>query len=159
MVLETMTDAEITERFSSVEDAIAFCRLQAEAASNARWGDDDDPELETQQKAYDAWMRPDLVEFRKSVVLSTCHVHKTSAEIADRGSIEGWPLTSWEYGYLAYCSPEPDVVDRLHRLPEDLKTCCRRVNANVPRETPEEAIYIFFDRDGPVIPDLPQYDW
>ena len=44
-VVECMSPEEILLEFRSVEEAKEYCGIQVEAALNARWGEDGDPEL------------------------------------------------------------------------------------------------------------------
>lgn len=45
VIIECFTDAEILAEFASVDDAREYCGLRAEMATNARWGEDGDPEV------------------------------------------------------------------------------------------------------------------
>lgn len=56
-IVECFTDEEIVERFTSLEEAKRYCGRMIEAASNARWGEDTDPEL-ARSKAFEEWEMP-----------------------------------------------------------------------------------------------------
>lgn len=90
------------------------------------------------------------VEYRKSVVLCTSHL----AVSAEAEGAQGSFLFPWSYGWLMYCYKE-----REDGLSDNLWDCCEWVNLNVPRESPDEAIYIFFDQDGSEMEGLQTYEW
>lgn len=44
-VVECYSPENILQQFESIDDVKIFCNLKIEQATNARWGEDDDPEL------------------------------------------------------------------------------------------------------------------
>ncbi len=54
-VVECFTPQEILRDFRTVEAAKSFCGLKVEQATNCRWGEDSDPELETQRRFNEGW--------------------------------------------------------------------------------------------------------
>ncbi len=53
-IVETFTPAEIVREFQSVADAKDYCGFVVEQGTNARWGEDDDPELKRQGR-FEQW--------------------------------------------------------------------------------------------------------
>jgi hypothetical protein len=53
-IIECYTDEQILKEFKTMDEVKDFCGLQVESALNARWGDDDDPELE-RSEAFEGW--------------------------------------------------------------------------------------------------------
>jgi hypothetical protein len=46
-IVECFEPKDILEQFKSTNDAKKYCGLKVEQASNARWGEDSDPEIQT----------------------------------------------------------------------------------------------------------------
>jgi len=44
-IIECFTDEEILEEFKTLDDVKTYCKLKCEQATNCRWGEDDDPEV------------------------------------------------------------------------------------------------------------------
>lgn len=44
-IIECFTDKEILEEFKTLDDVKTYCKLKCEQATNCRWGEDDDPEV------------------------------------------------------------------------------------------------------------------
>jgi hypothetical protein len=57
-VVETFEPDEIVQQFKSLDDVREYCGLKVEQESNARWGEDSDPELK-RLKDFDQWNNPD----------------------------------------------------------------------------------------------------
>lgn len=53
-VVECMSPEEVLEEFKTIEDAKKYCGIQVEAALNARWGSDEDPELDRHER-FNEW--------------------------------------------------------------------------------------------------------
>jgi hypothetical protein len=53
-VIECMGPREVLLEFKSIADARKYCGLKVEQATNCRWGEDSDPELE-RQRSFDKW--------------------------------------------------------------------------------------------------------
>ncbi len=45
-VVETFCPSEILTEFKTIKDVQEYCGLRVEAATNCRWGEDNDPEVE-----------------------------------------------------------------------------------------------------------------
>lgn len=54
VVVESFSPEDVLAEFVSVDDAKAYCGIRIEASLNARWGDDDDPEL-ARAARFDEW--------------------------------------------------------------------------------------------------------
>jgi hypothetical protein len=53
-IVECYTPEEILEEFETLDDVRRFCGLKVEQALNARWGEDDDPEVGRAER-FDEW--------------------------------------------------------------------------------------------------------
>lgn len=88
-------------------------------------------------------------DMRKTVVLSTAHLMQETLNGKDPDA--HLYLDKTEHGALSFVySEKPE----LRRMPEDLWACHAWANKHVRRSNPDEAIYILFDADGIVYPDL-----
>lgn len=56
-IIECFTDEDIVESFESLEEAKRYCGRMIEAASNARLGEDTDPEM-SRSRAFEEWEMP-----------------------------------------------------------------------------------------------------
>jgi hypothetical protein len=45
-VVETFEPSEVIKEFKTIKDVQEYCGLRVEAATNCRWGEDNDPEIE-----------------------------------------------------------------------------------------------------------------
>lgn len=53
-IVECFTPEEILESFDHIDEVKPYCGLKVEQALNARWGEDDDPEVERSER-FDEW--------------------------------------------------------------------------------------------------------
>ena len=94
------------------------------------------------------------LEIRSFAVISTAHVRQITSEKLDQadyydwqGPISGGPFS--EYGWFMHCLERGHGSDR---VPEELMAVFDYLNAKGIR-------YVLFDRDGPVVEDLPTWEW
>jgi len=50
IIVEAMSPQEVLDEFKSKKEAKEYCGLNVEQATNCRWGEDSDPEIETLNK-------------------------------------------------------------------------------------------------------------
>lgn len=55
VVVEAMTPGEILEEFKDLAQVRKYCGLRLEQALNARWGEDDDPQVEDMRRFEEEW--------------------------------------------------------------------------------------------------------
>lgn len=92
----------------------------------------------------------------RMLTLSTAHIDKTTADMLDKEgetnrfpALSVYPKTTGEnYGWFIYVSPNQNDGG----MPEDLKACLAACDA-------AGCGMLCLDADGPVVPDLPVYDW
>ncbi len=53
-IVECFTPTEIIEEFSNLDEVRQYCGLKVEQALNARWGEDDDPEVQRHEQ-FEEW--------------------------------------------------------------------------------------------------------
>jgi hypothetical protein len=58
-IVECWEPGEIVDAFKTLDDVRSMCGLTVEQALNARWGEDDDPELKTSENFKD-WKKEPL---------------------------------------------------------------------------------------------------
>lgn len=93
---------------------------------------------------------PVVPEMRQTVVLSVAHLTAETLKAAPH-TAAGYYLDKTGYGALSFVHSEKPVV---HPMPDDLWECHAWVNKHIRRSSPEEAVYILFDEDGPLMPGL-----
>ena len=101
-------------------------------------------------------------------VLSTAHLRPETAEAADDFAAneavtvgyESHPLNRVAYGYLFAAHGYPLVEDEDPDLPQDVIDCANYIGDEVykGKSTPG-TFYVLFDCDGPVVDELPTYEW
>lgn len=74
-VVETFHPREILMEFKSIKDVREYCGLRLEAASNARWGEDNDPEVKAVSKFEMNWPKE---------LCDVCGSDSGSASICDK---------------------------------------------------------------------------
>jgi hypothetical protein len=57
VVLECFTPAEVLEKFKTLEEVREYCGLKVEQALNARWGEDDDPQVARADRFEKNWRK------------------------------------------------------------------------------------------------------
>lgn len=53
-IIECFSPAEILDEFNTLDDAKEYCGLKVEQALNARWGEDNDPEVKRHEQ-FEEW--------------------------------------------------------------------------------------------------------
>lgn len=86
-------------------------------------------------------------EIKTMMVLSTAHLTLFTCNTA-LSSYDGPVWNKGDYGWFVYVPEDIDARD----LPEDLRQCMKFARRKRCR-------WIMFDRDGPITPELPDYDW
>lgn len=100
---------------------------------------------------------PRPIETRQLFVLSTSHISKKTFLLTSAGASEfRYYLARIPHGAFSFVYSERPSDGR---FPDDLWACHDWVNKHARRSSPEEAIYLMFDEDGPVVTGLKTYAW
>jgi hypothetical protein len=88
------------------------------------------------------------MEIERMLVLSTSHLTEfTCVVVLD--NYDGPVWEKGEFGWFVYAN-----LEQLDDLPEDLRQC-----VNYAQDPGVSCDWIMFDRDGPIVDELPTYDW
>lgn len=100
------------------------------------------------------------LEIAQMLVLSTCHIAEATADLLPilDGPVRAaaptwWPAFTRHEGWLFHVIPEPIwFEDKYGDAPKDLRDVIAYAKAH-------GCTWLMFDRDGPIVEGLYQYDW
>lgn len=91
-------------------------------------------------------------EINRMITLSTAHIKESTADYLNDETREDLIVyPKLDFGWFI-CVDTDCIDEELERIPEDLAAVIRFAKEN-------DCQWVCLDCDGPIVDDLPQYDW